>query len=62
MNMHEFVLGQNIAHYRDQLKTEENKVKQRTLRNLLAEAEAGLVESRSTQTVTRRRSTEGALC
>ena len=57
MNIDEFVLGQNIAHYRDQLKTEANKVKQQTLRNLLAEAETGLAESRLTQTATRRQST-----
>ena len=60
MNIDEFVLGQNIAHYRDQLKTEANKVKQQTLRNLLAEAEAGF---RLTHTATRRQSTEeGAPC
>jgi hypothetical protein len=56
MNIDEFVFGQNIAHYRDQLKTEANKVKQQTLRHLLAEAETGLAESRS-QTATRRQST-----
>jgi hypothetical protein len=57
MNMNEFVLGQNIAHYRDQLKTEANKVTQQTLTNLLAEAETGLTESRLAQTATRRQST-----
>jgi hypothetical protein len=57
MNIDEFVFGQNIAHYRDQLKTEANKVKQQTLRHLLAEAETGLAESRLTQTATRRQST-----
>ena len=44
MNMNEFVLGQNIAHYRDQLKTEANKVTQQTLMNLLAEAEPPLAK------------------
>jgi hypothetical protein len=39
-----FVFGQNIARYRDLLKTEANKVNQQTLRKLLAEAEAGLAE------------------
>ena len=56
MNIDEFVFGQNIANYRDQLKTEANKVKQQTLRNLLAEAETGLAESRLAQTATRRQS------
>ena len=57
MNMNEFVLGQNIAHYRDQLKIEANKVTQQTLMNLLAEAETGLTESRLAETATRRHST-----
>ena len=56
MNIDEFVFGQNIAHYRDQLKTEENQVKQQTLRDLLAEAETRLAESRLVQTATRRQS------
>jgi hypothetical protein len=38
--MESFVLRQNIAHYRDQLKTEADPLKQKTLKTLLTEAEA----------------------